>query len=62
MFVDRSRACGKCGKAERVFCEAFPSNCGNAHQEKARRPILLRISTVASFSTGLFFFGSFFFY
>src|SRR5437763_8143918 len=28
------RACGKCGKAER-FCEAFPSSCGNPHQENA---------------------------
>ena len=28
------RAGGKCGKAER-FGEAFPSSCGNPHQEKA---------------------------
>jgi hypothetical protein len=33
MLMDRRRACGKCGKAER-FGEAFPSSCGNPHQKK----------------------------
>ena len=34
ILMDRRRACGKCGKAER-FVEAFPSSCGNPHQEEA---------------------------
>jgi hypothetical protein len=35
LMYRRRRACGKCGKAERFEREAFPSSCGNPHQEKA---------------------------
>src|SRR5262245_53160234 len=34
MLINSSRACGKCGKAERLS-EAFPSSCGNPHQGEA---------------------------
>jgi len=59
-----SRACGKCGKAER-WSEVFPSSCGNPHQEKVAEGIRsfggfpwLRHFPQAGF---FFFFGSFFF-
>jgi len=57
ILIRRRRACGKCGKAERLS-EAFPSSCGNPHQENGAEghPIVLRISIAAAFSTGRFLF------
>jgi hypothetical protein len=34
ILIDRRRACGTCGKAERLS-EAFPSSCGNPHPKDA---------------------------
>jgi len=63
ILMDRRRACGKCGKAER-FGEAFPSSCGESASRKSRRrpPIELRISIAAAFSTGRFLFLFWFFF
>src|SRR6266702_7915493 len=48
----RRRGCGKCGKAEAFFAEAFPSNSWkSSRRSRRRRPLL--ISTVAPFSTAL---------
>jgi hypothetical protein len=60
LFDDRRRACGKCGKAH----EAFPSSCGNPHQEEAAEGhrLFLRISIAAAFSTGRFLFLFWFFF
>jgi hypothetical protein len=63
MFVDRSRACGKCGKAERDVGEAFPSSCGNAHQAKAAEGdrFCCAFPQLRHFPQAVFYFGSFFF-
>jgi hypothetical protein len=37
ILIGSGRACGKCGKAEAFFAEAFPSSCENPHQEKAAK-------------------------
>src|SRR5436853_283317 len=48
----RRWGCGKCGKAEACFAEAFPSNSWkSSRRSRRRRPLL--ISTVAPFSTAL---------
>ena len=44
------RGCGKCGKAEAFFTEAFPSNWWKSSRGRCRRQPL-SISTVAAFST-----------
>src|SRR5262245_1067873 len=51
MFMSRSRrGCGKCGKAEAFFAEAFPSSSWKSSiRSRRRRP--LSISTAAAFST-----------
>src|SRR2546428_8415704 len=51
MFMSRSsRGCGKCGKAEAFFAEAFPSSLWKSSiKSRRRRP--LSISTAAAFST-----------
>jgi putative transposase len=46
------RGCGKCGKAEAVFAEAFPSSLWKSSRRSCRRPPL-GISTAAAFSTAL---------
>jgi len=49
-FSSSSRGCGKCGKAEAFFAEAFPSSSWKSSiKYRRRRP--LSISTVAAFST-----------
>src|SRR3989441_11707337 len=51
MFMSRSSwGCGKCGKAEAFFAEAFPSSSWKSSIRSCRRPPLL-ISTAAAFST-----------
>jgi putative transposase len=51
LFVDRRRrGCGKCGKAEAFFAEAFPSSSWKSSRRSRRRPPL-SISTAAAFST-----------
>ena len=51
-MVRSRRGCGKCGKAEAFFVEAFPSNSWkSSRRSRRRRP--LSISTVAPFSTAL---------
>ena len=51
LFINRRRwGCGKCGKAEAFFAEAFPSNWWKSSR-KSRRRLPLSISTVAAFST-----------
>jgi len=65
ILMDRSRACGKCGKASWFF-EAFPSSCGNPHQQEGAEgnrlfcgfPQLRHFPQAVFF----FFFGSFFFF
>src|SRR5712692_5060136 len=53
MFMSRSsRGCGKCGKAEAFFAEAFPSSSWKSSRRSCRRPPL-SISTAAAFSTAL---------
>src|SRR5215467_12775851 len=51
MFMSRSsRGCGKCGKAEAFFAEAFPSSSWKSSiKSRRRRP--LSISTAAAFPT-----------
>ncbi len=52
-FIDRSRrGCGKCGKAEAFFAEAFPSSLWKSSRRNRRRHPL-SISTAAAFSTAL---------
>jgi len=48
----------------RALREAFPSSCGNPHQEKAAEGhrLFLRISIAAAFSTGRFLFLFWFFF
>jgi len=47
------RGCGKCGKAEAFFAEAFPSSLWKStKRSRRRRP--LSISTAAAFSTALY--------
>src|SRR4030095_7407190 len=50
--ISRSRGCGKCGKAEAFFAEAFPSSAWKSSRRSCRRPPL-SISTAAAFSTAL---------
>src|SRR5436190_8869008 len=51
LFIDRSRrGCGKSGKAEAFFPEAFPSSSWKSSRRSRRRPPL-SISTAAAFST-----------
>jgi putative transposase len=51
LFIDRSRrGCGKCGKAEAFFAEAFPSSWWKSSRRSCRRPPL-SISIAAAFST-----------
>jgi putative transposase len=50
--ISRSRGCGKCGKAEAFFAEAFPSSWWKSSRRSCRRPPL-SISTAAAFSTAL---------
>jgi hypothetical protein len=51
LFVDRRRrGCGKCGKAEAFFAEAFPSSGWKSSRRSRRRPPFW-ISPAAAFST-----------
>jgi len=51
LFIDSSRwDCGKCGKAEAFFAEAFPSSSWKSSRRSRRRPPLL-IYTAVAFST-----------
>ena len=53
LFIDRRRrGCGKCGKAEAFFAEAFPSSLWKSSGRSRRRPPL-SISSAAAFSTAL---------
>jgi hypothetical protein len=53
LFIDRRRrGCGKCGKAEAFFAEAFPSSLWKSSRRSRRRPPL-SISSAAAFSTAL---------
>jgi hypothetical protein len=65
ILINRRRACGKCGKAERTS-EAFPSSCGNSHQENGAEGNRLRCGFpwLRHFPQAVcfFFFGSFFFF
>jgi hypothetical protein len=63
MFINRSRACGKCEKAERCG-EAFASSCGNPHPEKGAAGYRWfgGFPSLRHFPQAVFFFGTFFFY
>ena len=51
LFIDcRRRGCGKCGKAEAFFAEAFPSSLWKSSRRNRRRQPL-SISIAAAFST-----------
>src|SRR5262249_37291803 len=51
-MVRSGRGCGKCGKAEAFFAEAFPSSSWkSSRRSRQRHP--LSISTAAAFSTAL---------
>jgi hypothetical protein len=51
LFIDRRRrGCGKCGKAEAFFAEAFPSSLWKSSRRSCRR-LPFSISTAAAFST-----------
>lgn len=53
LFIDSSsRGCGKCGKAEAFFAEAFPSSLWKSSR-RSRRRLPLSICSAAAFSTAL---------
>jgi len=63
ILIGSGRACGKCGKAEAFFAEAFPSSCENPHQEKRPKATacFADFHSCGIFHRPFFFFGSFFF-